>query len=78
MRLKQDGNPEKNVGAIFEKCSPKDSYYIIKVTLAGTNHTLVAFRNPNHSGEEFSKEPLYFLFPYRPKQKNNNNNYEES
>ena len=70
MKIKPDGNPEKNLGAIFEKCSARGSYYILKCTLEGKNHTLVGFRNPNHSGQEFSKEPLFYLFPYKAKNTN--------
>lgn len=65
-------NPIGNVGAIFEKCNSTSSYYIIKCTIDGKNNTLVAFKNKNHSGEDFSKEPLYYLFPYKPKVKNEN------
>ena len=67
-------NPPNNIGAIFEKCNSTSSYYIIKVTLDNKNYTLCAFKNKNHSGEEFSKEPLYYLFQYKSKNKENNNN----
>ena len=66
-------NPPNNIGAIFEKCNSTSSYYIIKVTLDNKNYTLCGFKNKRHSGEEFSSEPLFYLFPYKPKDKNYNN-----
>jgi hypothetical protein len=71
-RLKDDKNPIGNCGAIFEKVNATSSYFLIKVTIGGQNNTLVAFKNRDHSGEEYSKEPLYFIFPYKPKEQNGN------
>ncbi|MDO8610119.1 MAG: hypothetical protein Q7R95_06195 [bacterium] len=73
--LKADGkNPINNIGAIFERPNARGSYYILKASLDGKNYTMVAFPNRNHSGEEFSKEPLYYIFPYTPKNKDVNGN----
>ena len=70
-QYKEDGNPVGNCGAIFEKVNATSSYFLIKVTIDGKNTTLVGFKNKNHSGEEYSKEPLFYLFPYKPKNKIN-------
>ena len=62
-------NPKNNIGAIFEKVNSTSSYFLIKVTIDGKNNTLVAFKNKFHDGEEYSKDPLYYIFPYKPKDK---------
>jgi len=64
-------NPKNNIGAIFEKANATNSYFLIKVTIDGKNNTLVAFKNKNHNGEEYSKDPLWYIFPYKQKEKTN-------
>jgi len=70
-KLKADGkNPYRNIGALFKKTNKEkgDEYFLIKVTL-DENHTLVAFKNQNY--EEGSKEPAYYIFPYKAKEDKN-------
>ncbi len=71
-RVKNDGkNPPGNLGALFKKKSSEsgDDYFLIKVTL-GENYTLVAFKNSNYT--EGSKEPAFYIFPYKPKNNKEN------
>jgi hypothetical protein len=70
-KLKSDGNPVGNVGAIFAKIGKVNDYFLIKVTLDGKNHTLVAFPAKELDNEEilYDKNPAYFIFPYKPKDK---------
>lgn len=80
MRLKPDGNAEKNLGALFFKPSsknPNNDYILMKITVDGANKTFICFKNPNKdfSKDEtlFDKNPAYFIFPYKPKDKNKEN-----
>lgn len=81
-KLKLDGNPESNAGALFLKPNPKnpnDDYFLMKLTVDKPgNLTFVCFRNPekdfNSEENMFDKKPAYFIFPYRPKNKENNKN----
>jgi hypothetical protein len=70
-KLKPDGNPVGNLGAIFCKIGKTNDYFLIKVTLNGENHTLVAFPAKDLNNEEtlYDKNPAYYIFPYKAKEK---------
>jgi hypothetical protein len=68
----ENKNPKNNIGAIWIKEGTKGGYLLLKVTLDGVNHTLVAFPNSSKGGQKTSRIPDHYIFPFRPKESNSN------
>lgn len=77
MKYKEDGNPQENVGAIWNKIGQREDFMLMKITVDSPgNHTFVIFKNPNKGTTEddfYDKNPAHFIFPYKPKDKSYNN-----
>lgn len=69
----ENKNPRNNIGAIWKKSGTKSEYLLFKVTLDGTNYTLVAFPNSNKKEEDTSRVPDFYIFPFKTKENNENN-----
>lgn len=75
-KLKEDGNPINNAGALWNKIGKNEDYMLMKITVDKPgNHTFVVFKNKEKGDSEdefYDKKPAYYIFPYKPKDKNGN------
>jgi len=72
-KSKEDNNPKNNVGALWNKIGTREDFMLMKITVAEPgNHTFVVFKNSAKGTTEdefYDKNPAWFIFPYRPKNK---------
>jgi len=76
MKQENNENPPQNIGACWNRIGKKDDFMLMKITVKEPgNHTFVLFKNKEKGiGEEafYDKDPAWYIFPYKPKNSDNN------